>query len=48
MKYAIEVVTGIMLYIPSVVKTGSAVQKLIGRIYRHTDRMEIAYSRKVS
>jgi hypothetical protein len=42
MKHAIEMVSGAMIFIPSFTKTGSAVQKLIGRIHRHTDSMEIA------
>jgi hypothetical protein len=31
-----------MIHIPSFIKTGSDIQKLIRRTYRHTDRMEIA------
>jgi hypothetical protein len=42
MKYAVEMGSGAMIYIPSFIKTGSVIQKLIGGIYRHTDRMEIA------
>jgi hypothetical protein len=31
-----------MMYIPSLIKISSGIQKLIGRIHRHTDSMEIA------
>jgi hypothetical protein len=31
MKYAVEISSGVMIYIPSSVKTGSGIQKLIGR-----------------
>jgi hypothetical protein len=38
MKYAVEMGADAMIYIPSFVKTGSDIQKLIGRgIHRHTD-----------
>jgi hypothetical protein len=42
MKYAVEMGSGAMIYIPSFMKTGSGTQKLIGGIHRHTDSMEIA------
>jgi hypothetical protein len=43
MKYAVEVGSGAMIYIPSFIKTGSGTQKLMGGgIHRHTDIMEIA------
>jgi hypothetical protein len=42
MKCAVEMGSGAMVYIPSFIKTASGIQKLIGGIYRHTDRMEIA------
>jgi hypothetical protein len=42
MKYAVEMGSVATIYIPSFVKTGSGIQKLIGEIHRHTDRMEIA------
>jgi hypothetical protein len=32
-----------MMYIPSFIKIGSGIQKLIEGIHRHTDSMEIAY-----
>jgi hypothetical protein len=49
MKYAVEVGLGAMVYIPSFVKIGSGIQKLIRGIHRHTNRMEIAlaYFRKL-
>jgi hypothetical protein len=34
--------SGAMIYIPSFRKIGSGIQKLIGRIHKHTDRMGIA------
>jgi hypothetical protein len=43
MKYATEMGLGTMIYTPSFIKFGSAIQKLMGRgIHRHTDRMVIA------
>jgi hypothetical protein len=42
MKYAVEMDSGTMIYIPSSTKNSSGIQNLIGRIYRHTDIMEIA------
>jgi hypothetical protein len=42
-KYAVEMGSGAMIYMPSFIKIGSAIQKLIGRgIHRHTDSMVIA------
>jgi hypothetical protein len=45
MKHAIEIASGVMIYIPSFIKTGSGIQKLKGVKHRHTDietdRMEI-------
>jgi hypothetical protein len=35
MKYAVEMSSGAMIYIPSFMTTGSGIQKLIGG--RHTD-----------
>jgi hypothetical protein len=35
MKSAIEMSSGAMIYIPSFIKTGSAIQKLMGRIHGH-------------
>jgi hypothetical protein len=42
MKYAFEMGSGAMIYIPSFIKIGSAIEKLIGGIRRQTDSMEIA------
>jgi hypothetical protein len=44
MKYAVEMGSSAMIYIPSLIKIGSAIQKLVGKgeIHRHTDSMEIA------
>jgi hypothetical protein len=33
--YAIEMGSGAMIYIPSFIKIGSSIQKLIGGIHRH-------------
>jgi hypothetical protein len=43
MKYAIETHLGAMIYIPSFIKTSSAIQMLMvgGGIVRHTDSKEI-------
>jgi hypothetical protein len=38
MKYAIEMGSGAMIYIPSSIKVGSGIQKLTGEIHTHTDR----------
>jgi hypothetical protein len=43
MKYPVEMDSGVMIYIPSFIKSGSGIQNLMGGgIYRHTDSMEIA------
>jgi hypothetical protein len=42
MKYAVEMDLGAMIYIPSFMKTGSSIQKLIRGIHRHTDSIVIA------
>jgi hypothetical protein len=42
MKYATEMSSGDMIYISSFIKIGSANQKLIGGIHRHTDSKKIA------
>jgi hypothetical protein len=44
MKYAIEMGSGAMIYIPSLIKTGSAIEEFIGGvdIHREADSMEIA------
>jgi hypothetical protein len=41
MKYAVEMDSGAMICMPSFTNIGSGVQKLIRRIHRHTDSMEI-------
>jgi hypothetical protein len=40
MKQAVDMGSGAMMYIPSFIKTGSGIQKLIGRTHRNTDSME--------
>jgi hypothetical protein len=42
MKYAVEMGSGAMRYMPSFIKIGSGIQELIGGIQRHTDSMVIA------
>jgi hypothetical protein len=37
MKYAVEMGSVAMIYIPSFIKISSGIQKLIGGIYRRTD-----------
>jgi hypothetical protein len=42
MKYAVEMGSGAVIYIPSFIHIGSGIQKLMGgRIHRHKDNMEI-------
>jgi Uri superfamily endonuclease len=38
MKYVVQMGSGDMIHIPSFIKIGSGMQKLIGRIHRHTDK----------
>jgi hypothetical protein len=42
MKYAVEMDSGAMIYIPSSIEIGSGIQKLIVGIHRHADSTEIA------
>jgi hypothetical protein len=43
MKYAVEMGSGAMIYVPGFIKNGSGIQKLIGGFLdRHADSMEIA------
>jgi hypothetical protein len=43
MTYAVEIGSGAMIYMPSFIKTGSGIQKLMGGGgHRHTESMEIA------
>jgi hypothetical protein len=41
MKYAVEMGPGARIYIPSFIKIGSGIEKLIRGIHRHTESMEI-------
>jgi hypothetical protein len=44
MKYAVEMGSGVMIYIPSFIKIGSRIQNLIGREYtdrQHEDRISL-------
>jgi hypothetical protein len=41
MKDAVVMGSGATIYVPSLVKIGSAIQKLLGRIQSHRDSMEI-------
>jgi hypothetical protein len=40
MKYAVEMSSGVMIYIPSLIKIGSGIQKLIGGYTDNKDRWE--------
>jgi hypothetical protein len=42
MKHVIEMGSSARICIPSFIKIGSGIQKLIGGIHRHTDNMVIA------
>jgi hypothetical protein len=42
MKYAVEMDSVVMIFIPCFIKIGSGIQKLIRWIHKHTDRMDIA------
>jgi hypothetical protein len=42
MKYAVEMGSSSMIYIPSFINFGSGIQKLVERIHRHTSNTEIA------
>jgi hypothetical protein len=44
MKYAVQMGSGVITYVPSFIKTGSGFEELIREIYRHTDSTEIAVS----
>jgi hypothetical protein len=41
MKYAVEMGSVARIYVPSFIKIGSDIRKLIGGIHRHTGSMEI-------
>jgi hypothetical protein len=40
-KHAVEIGSGAMIYIPSFIKIGSAIQKLIEGIRSHTENMVV-------
>jgi hypothetical protein len=42
MKYAVEMGSGAMIYMPSFIKTGSGIEIFTTGIHRHTDSLEIA------
>jgi hypothetical protein len=43
MKYAVKMGSDAMIYIPSLIKIGSGIRKLMGEgFHRHTDGMEFA------
>jgi hypothetical protein len=47
MKYAVEMDSGAMIYIPSSIKIGSGIQKLAGRIHRqHGYRISLLFFSK--
>jgi hypothetical protein len=39
MEYTVEMGSGARIYIPSFIKIGSGIQKLVEWIHRHTDEM---------
>jgi hypothetical protein len=44
MEYPVKMGSGVMIYIPSFIKIGLAIQKLIGRIHthrQHRDRISL-------
>jgi hypothetical protein len=41
MKYAVEMGSGAMIYIPSFIMIGSGIQKLIGGIHRHREHGDL-------
>jgi hypothetical protein len=41
-KCAVEMGSGAMVFIPSLIKKGSGIGKLVEGIHRHTDSVEIA------
>jgi hypothetical protein len=43
MKYAVEMGSGAIIYIPSLIKIRSGIQKLVGG-FTHTDSMVISYA----
>jgi hypothetical protein len=42
MKYSIEIGSGAIISIPSFIKIGSAIQKLMGVIHKHADSKVIS------
>jgi hypothetical protein len=44
MKYAVEMGSSAVIYIPSFIKIGSGTQKLMGGGHTHTHSIEIAYT----
>jgi hypothetical protein len=42
MKYTVEICTGAMIYLSSLIMIDSGIKKLIGGIHRHTYSMAIA------
>jgi hypothetical protein len=41
MKYAVEMGSGAMIYLPSLIKIGSGIQKLVEAMHAHRDSMAI-------
>jgi hypothetical protein len=48
MKYATEMASGAMIFIPSYIKSGSGIQKLVGEIHRYTDTQTVWSSHKTT
>jgi hypothetical protein len=44
--YAVEMGLGVMIYIPSFIKIGSAIQKLIHRRRQHGDHISLLFFSK--
>jgi hypothetical protein len=42
MKYAVEMGSRAVIYIPNFIKTGSGILELIVEIHKHTGRLEVA------
>jgi hypothetical protein len=42
LKYAVEMTSGVMIYIPSFIKIVSGIQKLLGEIHVYTDSKAIS------
>jgi hypothetical protein len=48
MKYAVEMDSVAVIYVPSLIKIGSGIQKLLGGIHRHTETSDNSVLANVS